>query len=606
MKRKHVLLALSVFIAVIDITFVYINYRFSHENFHANVQAEARRNHVTFNVALDQMYTDLLMVATLYAQSPKIQNLFYNGMTAVREEGGGAGGETADYWRKKLFDEVGTGWLAASQQYRIRQLHFHLGPGSTSFLRVHRADKFGDNMDDVRHIISEVNRTQENNTGFETGRVYSGLRGVVPVFATDNGTGEQVHVGALEAGTSFSKIIEILDDGLGAAFSVLLTREHIQEAMWPSAQEKIFGKMDADCRCVVEATSRPGVENLLRKIPFIDGRPTLETPYMIEIGDSTFAATFYPLRDFLGQKDPDRKNVGAVLIWQDVTQALADLDEQQWVNVYFAIFGFIILEILLFGAFAVVTRNLERVVKQRTLALKDVNETLEHEIEIKNRFFSIIAHDLRSPFNTLLGMTRMLEGYVDLNDKSKVQKYAGQVRNAGEQFYQLLQGLLEWSSHQMSNGSVEAEAFSLHEIVDETLAVLSPLAINKGIQVNNMVGQHDLISDRTAIDTVLRNLVSNATKFVRPDGQIDIDSRDDGDFIAIEVTDNGIGLAGVDIDALFSIDQKTTTTGTDGELGTGLGLPLCKDLVEQIGGTIKAEDLNGQGARFTFTIPKTD
>ena len=606
MNKKTVLLLLSALIALLDGIFVYINYRYSHETFIATVKTESDRNHVAFQVSLDQMYEDLLLVATLYAENPRIQELFLNGKQAVEFEGGGAGEKLANYWREQLFDEVGTSWLEASKQFRIRQLHFHLGPGSTSFLRVHRADKFGDNMDNVRFTIVETNKTLSQQTGFETGRVYSGLRGVVPVFANDPISGERVHVGALEAGTSFSNIIKILDDGLGASFSVLLTREHIAETMWPSAQEKVFGTMKADCRCVVEATSRPGVEDILRQIPFIDGRPQLREPYLVSQGGQTYATTFYPLRDFKGQQDPSRPNVGAILVWENITLALSDLERQQWVNALYALGAFVILEIMLFFAFKLVTRTLESTVQERTQELSTANTALAHEIETKNRFFSIIAHDLRSPFNSLLGMTRLLEQYADLNEPEKLRGYASHVHDAGEKFYLLLQGLLEWSNHQMKRDSFRMQEFCIADVVQETIDLLTPLATDKEILIQNHITEDPLwvSSDRDAVQAILRNLVSNAIKFVHPGGQIELAATPCREgFVAVSVTDNGIGVPDTDFEDLFSLDRKTTSLGTQGEPGTGLGLPLCKELSGEIGGDIKAEPIAPQGSRFTFTVP---
>ncbi|MEG3617860.1 ATP-binding protein [Magnetovibrio sp. PR-2] len=605
MRKKYVLLTLTAFIAVIDIIFVLISSYFSHENFEAHLKTEAQQNFTTLDVALEQTYTDLMLVASLYAHNAKIQNLFYEGVKAVKAEGGGPGGAEAKKWRDKLFDEVGESWLKASKDFRIRQLHFHLGPGSTSYLRVHRKDKFGDNMDDVRFTIVETNATHQNQFGFETGRVYSGLRGVVPMFATDPQTGERVHTGALEAGTSFSKIIEILDDGLDASFTVLLTRDHIKETMWPEALERVFGTTRPDCRCVIEATSRDGVEELIRNIPFNpDGRPSFDAPYIVKMGSTTYAATFFPLYDFLHKKDPTRKNVGAVLVWEDITQDLAELDEQLWITILYAVTGFVILEIMLLIAFRAATRRLEDMVHERTQELSDLNQKLSHEVAVKNRFFSIIAHDLRSPFTTLLGMTRLIEEYVDTRDRTKLKSFAGHVNQAGEHFFELLQGLLEWSRHQMEKDDLEKTAFSLSGLVDDVIGALNSSAKEKAVTIDNTIDGVGAHADYHMISTVVRNLVANAIKFVDHGGRIVIAADEHPDHIEVRITDNGMGMDADIIPKLFRIDEKITTRGTEGELGTGLGLPLCKDMVDRHGGTIQAANNPDGGASFTFTLPK--
>lgn len=617
MTKKRILLALSAIIAIVDILFVYINYRFTHENLDASLREEAGRNYAAFTVSVNQMYANLLMVATLYAEDPKIQELFANGVKAVNEESGGPGpgGSVAAYWRTKLFEEVGQSWLKASQDFKVRQLHFHLGPGSTSYLRVHRAEKFGDNMDNVRHIIAETNRSQKPHSGFETGRVYSGLRGVVPVFATDPETGQRRHIGALEAGTSFANMIDILEDGTGSAFAVLLTREHVESTMWASAVQKLFGDTQLPCGCVVEATSRPGVLDIIYAYPFkASGKPAFDSPEIVEVGERTFAATFYPLRDFKARLEPGRDNVGSVLVWSDITDTIAGIERQQQINIAYALIGYLFLEVLLVLSFWAVTRHLEKTVAERTDELslsiareQSLNETLKHEINVKNRFFSIIAHDLRSPFNTLLGMTRLMRDLGHKADPQKVITFAGEVADAGERFFQLLQALLEWSGNQMENGDLTRTEFPLKRALQTVLDVYRPLAEEKRVAIIDDTPDIHVFGDEHLIATVLRNLVSNAIKFVEPNGRVVIAANSMPSHVEVSVTDSGAGVPEGLLDKLFSIDQKTTRPGTRGETGTGLGLPLCHDLITRHGGTIRVENLDGDegtGARFTFTLPR--
>ncbi|MBF0247089.1 MAG: hypothetical protein HQL36_03305 [Alphaproteobacteria bacterium] len=616
MKKSYVLLSLSVTIAVIDILFVYINYIFSYDNLHANLKTEAERNHAAFNVTVDQMYTDLLMVATLYAENHTIQELFHNGVKAVREEeptGRGPGGEKAKHWRDKLFDEVGHSWLEASKKFRIRQLHFHLGPGSTSFLRVHSQTKFGDNMDNVRFTIAEANRTLEPQTGFETGRVYSGLRAVVPMFATDPVSGERIHTGALEAGTSYSKLIENLEGGLGAAFTVLLTKEHVRSAMWESAIRKVFGETDLPCNCVVEATSRSGVVDILNTYPYKpDGTPHLGVPKLVKANGRTVAATFFPLRDFQGGLDPSRPNAGSVLVWDDVTDVLKGVERQQQINIAYGILGYLFLETLLVLAFWTVTRHLQNLVDERTRELsesvereRNLNDQLKHEINVKNRFFSIISHDLKSPFTSLLGMTRMMKDLASKGSTDKMVTFAGHIHNEGERFYHLLQGLLEWARHQMAGEHAEFTVFPILDAVLHAEDALATPIRDKNVRLSHAVGRLRVLADVDMTNTVMRNLISNAVKFVHAGGEITIAANETDRSVVLTVTDNGVGIPEAVVDKLFSIDVKSTTPGTGGETGTGLGLPLCKDLVERMNGTIKAENTGG-GARFIVTLPKAE
>lgn len=617
MTKKRILLALSATIALLDVLFVYINYRFTQDNLHTALQDEANRNYATFTVSVEQMYANLLMVATLYAEDPKIQILFHNGVKAVaRESGGpGPGGEETAYWRNRLFDEIGESWLKASKDFKVRQLHFHLGPGSTSYLRVHRADKFGDNMDTVRWTIVETNRTQQPQTGFETGRVYSGLRGVVPVFAPQTDGSAPKHIGALEAGTSFANMIDILESGTGAAFSVLLTREHVESNMWESAVTKLFGDDKLPCGCVVEATSREGVLDIINAYPFgPDAKPAFTTPEILKVGDKYFSATFFPLRDFIGTLQPERDNVGSVLVWDDITETIAAIQRQQYISMAYAVFGYLFLEGLLLLSFWAVTRHLESTVKMRTRELSEsverertLNESLTHEIAIKNRFFSIIAHDLRSPFNSLLGMTRLMRDLGHKHDTDTIVSFSANIADAGERFFELLQGLLEWSLHQMNRTDIPFEHFAIKPLIEQEIEILAPTASEKDVELTDLTAPHSAFGDAQMVATVLRNLMSNALKFVEPGGRIIIDGREHDGQVEISVTDTGTGIPDAIIDDLFVLDVKTSRTGTQGEVGTGLGLPLCHDLLARMGGTIRAENLTGphqHGARFTITLPQ--
>ena len=293
-----------------------------------------------------------------------------------------------------------------------------------------------------------------------------------------------------------------------------------------------------------------------------------------------------------------------MLVWEDITQDLAELDHQLWITIVYAVSGFVILEIMLLVAFRTATRRLEHLVDERTVELSGLNEKLSHEVAVKNRFFSIIAHDLRSPFTTLLGMTRLIEEYVDTQERNKLKSFAGSVNQAGEHFYQLLQGLLEWSRHQMDGDELNATDFALQKLAEDVTNALTHSAKEKGIVIEAEIDDILLHADYQMISTVLRNLIANAIKFVEPDGHIHVSAKETDHDVVIRVRDNGLGLDVDVIPRLFNIDEKVTTLGTAGERGTGLGLPLCKDMVQRHGGTIEAANNPDGGACFTITLPK--
>lgn len=369
-KSSRLFLYVSVCVALIDIFFVGMNYHFSKRSFEQNMEAESESLYLNYQTLLSQTYSNLLTIATFVASDPQVQHLFNEGHKAVAIEGGGAGGVEAQKYRTALFDLVGEKWRAVQDKFSARQLHFHLGPGSTSFLRVHKPEKFGDNMDDVRFTIVDTNKMAEPVIGFETGRVYSGLRGVVPITAVDSTSGERVHVGALEVGTSFDVILGILHETSNYSAGVLLTKQHVKEAMWPEALDRKFGDQNTDCGCVIEASSDDSFKNIIASgraqgIRFRDGGHEI-----VKVGESSFLVSYFPLRDYRGTLLPDRDDVGALVFWKNVDAPLNDLRTSQSYNIAYGIIGFIVIELLFFFAFRIGTRRLEQVIDKKTQQLQ--------------------------------------------------------------------------------------------------------------------------------------------------------------------------------------------------------------------------------------------
>tara|TARA_Y100000782_G_C10189122_1_gene269211 strand:+ start:4200 stop:6611 length:2412 start_codon:yes stop_codon:yes gene_type:complete len=369
-KSGRLFLYLSACVALIDVLFVVMNYHLSEHSFEQNMEAESESLYLNYQTLLSQTYNNLLTIATFVSSDPKIQQLFNKGRAAVELEGGGSGGEQAQKYRNALYELVGDKWKAVQNKFSARQLHFHLGPGSTSFLRVHKPEKFGDNMDNVRFTIVDTNHHQVPVTGFETGRVYSGLRGVVPITAIDPISGNEIHVGALEIGTSFDVILNILQDTSNYAAGVLLTKEHIKSAMWPEAIEKKFGGQQIECECVIEASSADNFKDIIAEgkaqgVRFRDGGHKIVT-----VGENSFLVSYFPLRDYRGSLIPEREDVGAIVFWKNVDEPLAKLRTSQLYNILYGIVGFIIVELLFLFAFKLATRSLEDVIRKKTHQLR--------------------------------------------------------------------------------------------------------------------------------------------------------------------------------------------------------------------------------------------
>ncbi len=369
-NKTRIFLVLSIVIALVDGLFIYMNSVFMDEALHKSQQQEGQRLHESFDTLLAQNYVNMLSMATFIANDEEVQALFLAGKKAVKMEGGGAGGVKASVARENLLKKIGPGWKDLQKKFHVRQLHFHLGPGSTSFLRVHRPEKFGDNMDDVRFTVVDTNAEQTAKMGFETGRVYSGLRGVVPVFAWDPEMGQRVHVGALEVGTSFKMILDILDQRYDTGVGVILSREHIESAMWPDFIQQRFSEDLRKCSCIIEASSRNDFPDLIQYSPFSGMNAQGITSKQVDINDRPFIVYHFPLRDYLGHKEPNRADVGTVVFWNNAEEQMLAHSRSQLFNIIYGIFAYLFIELLLFIAFRYTIRHLENEVLRKTAELQ--------------------------------------------------------------------------------------------------------------------------------------------------------------------------------------------------------------------------------------------
>lgn len=367
---------LSIVIALIDGLFVYINNRASTEAFMAGLDLEGQRLRSGYNLLMDRTLSNMLTIATFIASDTNVQDLFLAGKKAVMAEGGGPGGPEAAAVRERLHEFVGPSWRQVQDQFSARQLHFHLGPGDTSFLRVHRPDRFGDDLTDVRFTIVDTNAERTPRVGFETGRVYSGLRGVVPVSARDPDSGETVHVGALEVGNAFESILEILDRRFDEGVGVLLTLGHVEATMWPDFVASHFDDRFEACGCVIEAASREGLAGLLQAGLGSGELFSTQRALIVEKDNKPYAVSHFPLRDYLGERDPGRPNVGAVVFWRDASNEVAAHNRNIRFNIIYGIAGFLLIEVLLFVAFRYALVHLEREVRSKTSELENKNEEL--------------------------------------------------------------------------------------------------------------------------------------------------------------------------------------------------------------------------------------
>ncbi len=223
----------------------------------------------------------------------------------------------------------------------------------------------------------------------------------------------------------------------------------------------------------------------------------------------------------------------------------------------------------------------------------------------KDKFFSIISHDLRSPFSSLLGLSDFLKYELGDMDKEEIQQYISTLNKSAHGIYKLLDNLLHWSSLQTGRLEYKPEELNLRELILNILQLYNSKAFEKEITLTIEIAVDSIAyADNNMIDTVVRNLLNNSIKFTETGGEITITTKKTDDEIIVSISDNGVGINKKDITKLFRIEEHFTNLGTANESGTGLGLILCKEFIEKNGGKIWVESKEGKGTTFFFSLPK--
>ncbi|MCD4683257.1 MAG: tetratricopeptide repeat protein [Bacteroidales bacterium] len=242
--------------------------------------------------------------------------------------------------------------------------------------------------------------------------------------------------------------------------------------------------------------------------------------------------------------------------------------------------------------------------KETESILIESEKQLQNVNAMKDKFFSIIAHDLKNPFNAILGFSNLLYEAYDNFDEKQRKNFIKNICEASENTFKLLQNLLEWSRTQTGNIEYNPVLIDISVLVKENISELKSAATNKKLKIFSKIhSPTNVFADENMVKVVVRNLLSNAIKFTKPGGKVEFTFSDKGDFIEICVADTGIGIESKNLKRLFRIDDQFKTPGTLEEQGSGLGLILCKEFVEKNGGKIWAESNFESGSKFKFTLP---
>jgi PAS domain S-box-containing protein len=249
-------------------------------------------------------------------------------------------------------------------------------------------------------------------------------------------------------------------------------------------------------------------------------------------------------------------------------------------------------------------KEAEAKIREQNDEISKINDELNELNATKDKFFSIIAHDLKNPFNSILGLSELLVANFGMITPEKLLKTVTTINTSAKSGYKLLENLLEWARTQTGRIEFKQERTPLKTIFSGANDIAQSIALNKSIALNfEPTGEMEVFVDRNMVNTILRNLITNAIKYTHKAGTINVVASQADHKAFISVIDNGVGIDSVMISKLFKISEKISTAGTEKETGTGLGLLLCKEFVEKHGGQIEVRSELGKGSEFIFSLP---
>jgi signal transduction histidine kinase len=284
-----------------------------------------------------------------------------------------------------------------------------------------------------------------------------------------------------------------------------------------------------------------------------------------------------------------------------------ELQQQKLIRNFFAIALLFIVVIAIGSVYGYL------IIRKKNVWLNEANEKLAKSeadlkkiVQTKDKLFSIIAHDLRSPFTALVGLTEIISQNASQLEPKEVSEYGTLIHESSQKLLNLIENLLHWSRSQTGKIKIAPQNVQLVKLATEVIGILSLQAEVKGINICNQIDNSQVVvADYDTLSTVIRNLVSNAIKYTEKNGTITLSAKKQNSKTIININDNGIGISPENLGKLFKLEENFSTKGTNQEAGTGLGLIVCKEFVEKNGGEISVESNQGSGTTFTITLPSS-
>ncbi len=276
-------------------------------------------------------------------------------------------------------------------------------------------------------------------------------------------------------------------------------------------------------------------------------------------------------------------------------KALSDSRRQLW-----SIIALLAVSILIIGSVLYVK------LRKARNQIADQNNQLQELNRTRDKFFSIIAHDLRGPVASLQSVDRQMDQYVEEGDLHRIKKVSGLVGKTSRALGRLLENLLNWALTQTGRIPYHPDRIAVDEAIGQAIESMDLQVTGKNVSIESQVQENlELYGDPTAIQTILRNIISNAVKFSEDGDEVLIRAKEENSKVLISVEDHGVGMDGATLKGLFSLDTKSNQ-GTSGEKGSGLGLILCQELVQQNNGNIKVKSSEGEGTTIQIYLPQAE
>lgn len=495
----------------------------------------------------------------------------------------------------------------------IRQFHFHT-PDNHSFLRFHRPQKFGDDLTDVRYSIKMANRHLERYDGFEEGRIFNGFRHVFPIVYR----GE--HLGSVETSFSFDAIRSELKKHGVQHTSFLISKDVVDEKVFSDETGNYVSSLISDG--YVNEKRFLHYNDTLQFTRQLDMLLHGEVDTHIEPGNNAtlvakFDGVFYAV-SFVNVNNVEGLPVAYFVSYQKDTYI--EQNRQRFLLAVILGGMFIAIVLVLFFLFVANSYKIRKVntellqrreelsaindkLQLQTLELEASNMQLNELNETKNKFFSIIAHDLKNPFSSITGLSQLVLDQAKKAGCTAVEEFIILINQTSRHGYSLLENLLQWSRIQTGHIKFMPQLVNLRGVVNDVSFLHDASRKKKAIGMTINVSESiEVYADMFMIDTVLRNLVSNALKYTEHGGHISLDAKAEKKSVKISVKDTGVGISQEDIGKIFSIHTSHSTLGTNDESGTGLGLVLCQEFVALHGSVLSVSSVVGEGTCFSFVL----